>query len=234
MHSVVNRNGGEFAYSEKIFMEMGQKHGIEIVCSQDPAVLEGDLDQFDAIAFYTTGKPISDEAKSKLLDAIKTGKGFMGFHSATDTFHAQGIDPYIAMIGGEFITHASQQKTKMKVTSPNFPGMAGLDDGFRMNEEWYAFFKYAPDLHVVLLQETKGMHDDPYQRPPYPATWARMHGKGRVFYTSMGHREDVWTNPTFQQVALGGLAWILHNADADVTSNIREVAPGANDLPKQK
>ena len=66
----------------------------------------------------------------------------------------------------------------MKVVSPNFPGMEGLGDGFEMLEEWYAFQKFAPDLHVILVQETGGMHDAPYQRPPYPATWARMHGKG--------------------------------------------------------
>ena len=231
-HSVVDRHGEQYAYSEKILMEMGEKHGVEVVCSQDPAVFEGDLDQYDAFAFYTTGNPISDEGKSKLLKAIKAGKGFVGFHAATDTFHSRGIDPYIAMIGGEFITHASQQKAMMKVVSPNFPGVSELGDGFVVNEEWYAFAKFAPDLHVILVQETGGMHDAPYQRPPYPATWARMHGKGRVFYTSMGHREDVWTNEKFQQVALGGFAWVLRRVDADVTPNIREVTPGANTLPK--
>ena len=95
------------------------------------------------------------------------------------------------MLGGEFLTHQSQQKAMMKVADPKFPGMAGLGEGFEMKEEWYAFCKFAPDLHVILVQETGGMHDPAYQRPPYPATWARMQQKGRVFYTSMGHREDV-------------------------------------------
>jgi hypothetical protein len=233
-HSVVDRHGERYAHSEKILMELGEKHGVEVVCSQDPAVFDGDIDQYDAFAFYATGKALPDEAKAKLLAAIKGGKGFVGFHAATDAFHSRGIDPYIAMIGGEFITHASQQETKMKVVSPNFPGVGELEDGFVMLEEWYAFAKFAPDLHVILLQETKGMHDDAYQRPPYPATWARMHGKGRVFYTSMGHREDVWTNEKFQQVILGGFGWVLHRMNADVTPNIRKVAPGANTPPKPK
>ncbi len=68
--------------------------------------------------------------------------------------------------------------------------------------------------------------------PPYPGTWARMHGQGRVFYTSMGHREDVWTNEEyFQPIVLGGLAWALGRVDADVTPNISKVTPGANVLP---
>ena len=86
---------------------------------------------------------------------------------------------------------------------------------------------FAKDLHVILVQETAGMSGDFYQRPPYPATWARMLGKGRVYYTSLGHRDDTWSNPLFQQIVLGGLAWAMHNVDADVTPNIEKVTPGA-------
>ncbi len=230
VHSVVNRKGGALAHSEKVLTEMGKKAGFEVVCSQEESVFDGDLDQFDLIAFYTTGKVISDERKAKLLKTIHDGKGFVGFHCATDTFHGgKALDPYLAMVGAEFTGHGSQQKATMKIVSPDFPGLKGLGDSFALAEEWYTFHKFLPDLHVILVQETKGMTDGLYQRPPYPATWARMHGKGRVFYTSMGHREDVWTNPIFQQIALGGIAWALHNVDADVTPNIATVTPHADD-----
>jgi len=69
-----------------------------------------------------------------------------------------------------------------------------------------------------------------YQRPPFPSTWARLHGKGRLFFTAMGHREDVWTNPAFQQILLGGIAWALGNVDADITPNVRQVTPKADEL----
>jgi uncharacterized protein len=229
-HSVVDRGGKDLAYSEKTLIELGPKHGLEVVCSQDPKVIEDDLAQYDLIVFYTSGDPFSQEGKKRLLAAIGAGKGFVGIHPATDTFRTSGVDPYTAMIGAEFLTHASQQKATMKVVDPKFPGMAGLGKGFELTEEWYAFHKFAPDLHVILVQETAGMHDAPYQRPPYPATWARMQGKGRVFYTSLGHREDVWTNPKFQQVLLGGISWALRDVDADVTPNIAQVTPRANAL----
>ena len=141
--------------------------------------------------------------KKKFLAAIDAGKGFVGIHSATDTFRGQGIDPYIAMIGAQFLTHASQQNATMEIESPKFPGMEGLGKSFTLHGEWYAFHKFAKDLHVILLEETKGMHDRPYQRPPYPATWARMQGKGRVFYTSMGH-EHIWKQKIFRQVLWAG------------------------------
>lgn len=242
LHSVVKRNGDELSYSEKIMVEAGKQHGVEVVCSKDGRVFDGDLDQFDAIAFYTSGDltqdkgektpPMTADGKKRLLDAIAAGKGFVGIHSGNDSFHSRGneIDPYIAMLGGEFLTHGAQQKAKMKVASPNFPGVEELGEGFELHEEWYANKNFAKDLHVILVQETAGMKGDCYQRPSYPATWARMHGKGRVFYTSLGHREDVWTNPIFQNIMLGGFSWVMGNVDADVTPNFEQVTPKANQL----
>ncbi len=251
MHSVVDRRGKPLAFSETILQDLGRKHGLDVRCSQDGALFDGDLDRFDGFVFYTSGnllaaperpqegQPMTTRGKQRLLDAVAAGKGFVGIHAATDPFRREklddmNVDPYLAMLGGEFIEHASQQKAKMRVTSPNFPGMEKLGNGFVMREEWYTFRKFAPDLHVILVQETAGMHDRPYERPPYPATWARMHGQGRVFYTSLGHREDVWNDPTFQQILLGGIDWALKNVDADVTPNLKQVTPGAEEVPKRK
>jgi type 1 glutamine amidotransferase len=239
-HDAVKPRGTQPSYSEKALTEMGQRAGFEIEATKDGKVFDGDLGQYDLIAFYTTGdltrpapsqpgSPMSPEGKKKLLDAIAAGKGFVGFHSATDSFHSRGIDPYIAMIGSEFVVHGQQQVAKLSVASPKFPGI-GDYKFLEMNEEWYTLSKFAKDLHVILVQETEGMKDDCYQRPPFPATWARMHQKGRVYYTSFGHREDVWNNPKVQEVILGGIAWAMGNVNADVTPNIDKVTPKANQL----
>jgi len=121
----------------------------------------------------------------------------------------------------------------MRVVDANFPGIKGQKD-FEKLEEWYSLKNFAPDLHVVLVQETKGMHDDPYQRPDFPATWARRHGKGRVFYTSMGHRNDVWQSQTFQTVLLAALNWTLGNGDAEGPPNLKEAAPSGSEMPVKK
>ena len=60
-----------------------------------------------------------------------------------------------------------------------------------------------------------------------------MHGKGRVFYTSLGHREDVWSSKIFEQILLGGLSWALGRCEADITPNLDQVAPQANEFMKQ-
>ncbi len=243
-HSVVRRGkDDELSHSEKILTELGNRYDVEVVCTKDGRVFDGDLDQYGCIAFYTSGDltkpnqrktpPMTPRGKKRLLDAIAAGKGFVGFHAANDSFHSKGpddIDPYIAMVGGEFVTHGRQQVATMRVTSPEFPGLEEAGRSFERNEEWYALKYFAKDLHVILVQETEGMQDGCYQRPPFPATWARKHGKGRVFYTSLGHREDIWTDPLVQQIFIGGFAWAMGEVDADITPNIDQVTPKANQL----
>lgn len=249
-HSVVRRKDGELSHAERVLTELGRKHGFEVTATKDGRVFDGDLSKFDAFFFYTTGDllrpgrrdqspPMSAAGKKALLEAVSAGKGFIGSHCASDTFHSAGDrfetqetpDPYIAMVGGEFIKHGAQQKARMRGVDPQFPGCKETGEGFELHEEWYSLKNFAPDLHVLLVQETKGMKGSDYQRPPYPATWARQHGKGRVFYTSMGHREDVWTNPVFQSILLGGISWALGNDKADIAPNLQKVAPGASEMP---
>jgi hypothetical protein len=119
----------------------------------------------------------------------------------------------------------------MTVADPSFPGAASLGPSFAKHEEWYSLKNFADDLHVILVNETKEMQGRHYRRPPYPATWIRNHGQGRVFYTSMGHREDVWTSPEFQSLVIGGITWAVRDAEADTTPNIQTVTPQANELP---
>ncbi|MHC4229680.1 MAG: ThuA domain-containing protein [Planctomycetota bacterium] len=247
-HDAVKIKDGKPSISDRILTELGKKHGFEVVCTKDGRVFDGDLDQYDAIAFYTSGvltkpnkagtPPMSPEGKEKLLRTIAAGKGFVGFHAATDSFHSKGprnenqteIDPYIAMIGGEFIVHGAQQEATIRAASPDFPGVKQFGKVQKLTEEWYTLKNFAKDLHVILIEDNEGMKGDCYQRPPFPATWARMHNKGRVFYTSFGHRDDIWTNADVQAIITGGLAWAMGNVKVDVTPNIDKVTPKAGQL----
>jgi len=257
-HDCVRRKDGKLSLAEQIVTDLGKEHNFDVECTKDGRVFGNDLSKFDAFLFETQGDltqekckddspPMSADGKKALLDAIAGGKGFVGCHCASDTFHSKGypknqfenqapadIDPYLRMVGGEFIHHGDQQKAWMRVTDPHFPGMKGIED-FEMHEEWYSLKNFAPDLHVILVQDTKGMKNLDYERPPFPATWARKHDKGRVFFTSMGHRDDVWQNKlTFQPLLLGALAWATGNVQADIPPNLDKVAPHASELPKLK
>ena len=83
-------------------------------------------------------------------------------------------------------------------------------------------------MHVILVQDTKSMSEKMYtEQPDYPQTWARKEGNGRVFFTSLGHREDVWSNEIFHRIALAGLSWAAGNVEAETPSNFKEATPGA-------
>ena len=256
-HSAIKETDGKPSYAQKVLSKLGAENHFVFTFTKDGSVFTREkLAQYDAFFFYTTGDlteagkdknpPMSAEGKAAFLDAIKNGKGFIGTHSATDTFHSPGnkehgdaryqndgdkADPYVKMIGAEFIVHGAQQKSHMAVADAKFPGIDAVPADFGPLEEWYSLKDFAPDLHVLLAQDTSTMKGVMYQRAPYPATWARMHGKGRVFYTNMGHREDVWDNPVFQKVLVGGINWAVGNIDADVSPNINQVTPKANVLP---
>ena len=239
-HSVITRKGDELSHAEKILIDLGKKNGFEVTATKDGSIFTPDkLSQFDVIAFYTTGDlteagndkatPMPKEGKQALLDFIRGGKGFVGFHCASDTFHSQGnkVDPYIRMCGGEFKSHGAQQTSRI-LPAPNTKFPIKDVKPFELHEEWYEFINLNPDMHVILIQETQSMREAAYKNQPnYPMTWARKEGQGRVFYTSLGHREDVWTNPLFHAITLGGLAWAAGNVQADVPSNFREATPGA-------
>lgn len=247
-HEAVKIKNGKPSISDRILTELGQRYGFEVVCTKDGRVFDGDLDQYDAIAFYTSGvltepnkaktPPMTPEGKNKLLQAIADGKGFVGFHAATDSFHSKGprdqnqtqVDPYIVMIGGEFIVHGAQQEATIRTVSPEFPGVRDFGRIQKLREEWYTLKNFADDLHVILVEDNEGMKGDCYQRPPFPCTWARRHGKGRVFYTSFGHRDDIWTSARVQGIIAGGLAWAMGNVTVDVTPNIDRVTPKASQL----
>lgn len=252
-HSVISWKKGQPSHAEKVLLELGQKNNWDFTFSKDGSKFSKDyLAQFDAVFFYTTGDlcspgtdqqpPMSPAGKQALFDYVRGGRGFLGTHAASDTFHTENeskkgadryvnhgehADPYVRFLGGEFIKHGAQQVATNTVIDPQFPGFESVPGTFAFQEEWYSLKDFTPDIHVLTVIDSPSMKGAEYDRPPYPSTWARQEGSGRVWYTAMGHREDVWTNPLFQQVLVGGIRWALGDAPANVAANLKNAAPGA-------
>jgi type 1 glutamine amidotransferase len=256
-HDVISWKKGQPSFAEKVFLDLGGKNTWEFEFSKDGSKISPDyLAGFDAVIFYTTGNlmtegtdkqpPMSPAGKQAIFDYVKRGKGFIGLHAASDTFHTDNesmkgperftnhgekADPYVCFLGGEFIIHGAQQVATNKVIDKKFPGFETIGDTFAFNEEWYSLKDFNPDIHVLTVIDSPAMTGPMYQRPAYPNTWAREEGKGRVFYTAMGHRDDVWTNPTFQSILTGAIHWVTRDVDAAVPPNLKEAAPGAMTNP---
>lgn len=254
-HPVIKTADGQPSVAMGVLGTLARAGGFEITHTKDGGVFTREqLARYDLFVFYTTGnlyepgrdgnRPFPAGGKEALLEAVESGKGFIGIHSASDTFHtteerflADGdkTDPYLKMLGGEFIRHGPQQTARLQCSDAKFPGMAAHGQTVDLHEEWYSFKNLASDLHVIQWLETWSLKNtgagSVYRRPPYPVTWARHHGKGRVFYTALGHREDVWQRPSFQDMLAGAFRWTAGKVEADVTPNVAQVTPGYAELP---
>jgi uncharacterized protein len=259
-HDVVKRVDGKLSIVEQAITSLGDKQGFNVTCTKDGTIFDSkDFHKYAAAVFFTTGDltttgsdknpPMSAQGKQSFLNAIHNGLGFVGVHAASDTFHTlpdpqdnsnryiahgENSDPYLRMLGGEFITHGSSprlQTTNIIVNDPKFPGLEGVASPFTFNDEWYSLKDFRTDLHVILTLDTKGMSGKPYERPPYPMTWARMEGKGRVFYTAIGDRPENWSNDLFLNLLGGGIRWAIHDVNASLDHNLTQVAPGYNVIP---
>lgn len=170
----------------------------------------GALSGVDAIVFAnTTGTlPIPDLAG--VLNWIAQGRGFAGMHSASDTFH--GSSAYLDMLGNEFQTHGLQTSIDAIVENRTHPASSPLGDRYRVFDEIYKFTRANRSSVTMLLSLDRHPDDglpEAGQPGDLPLAWAKGHGQGRVFYTALGHREEVWQDPLYQQHILGGIRWIL-------------------------
>ena len=259
-HDVVKRVGGKPSLVDDVVTDLGSRHGFKVGVTKDGRIFESkDFHSYAAVVFFTTGDltmlgtdgkpPMSPKGKQALLDAVRNGMGFVGVHAASDTFHTQPDledrsnryiahgekeDPYLRMVGAEFIAHGREprlQDANLIVNDPKFPGLEGVTSPVSFNEEWYSLKDFMPDLHVILTLDTHGMKGECYQRAPYPVTWARQHGKGRVFYTAMGDRPENWKNEFFLNLLSGGIRWSIGDASAELVENLKEAAPGYAEIP---
>jgi type 1 glutamine amidotransferase len=217
----VKRGTAKLALAEKVMMEIGEKSGdFEAVCSQDSRkdITAENLKKFDAVFFYTTGElPLSDTQKADLVNFIRKGGGFGGCHSATDTFYKW--PEYGKIIGGYFDGHPWHKKIKVIVEDTKNPATKHLGKEFEITDEIYQF--KAPydrsKLHVLMRLGEKESATGKRKDKDNALAWIQEYGKGRVFYTALGHRDDVWKDERYQKHLLGGLRYILKLENADAT-----------------
>ena len=152
----------------------------------------------------TTGNlPLPD--RDGFVDWIAAGHAFVGIHAATDTF--PGFPPYLDMIGGQFKHHGPQTTVEALVRDGDNPATRDLPKAFSVFDEIYQFQRYDPARVHLLLSMAK--HPETGEAGEFPLAWTRSHGKGRVFYTALGHREDVLEAGWYKGHLLGGIHWAL-------------------------
>jgi type 1 glutamine amidotransferase len=240
VHGSVNRHKEALAPAEIAMTQLGQQTGLyDLHCTQDAEadITKENLKNYDIVMFYTTGDlPISPENLDYFInDWLKQkGHGFMGFHSATDTYHEN--ETYWQMIGGTFVSHpwTAGQRVTIDVYDPDHPASRPFGQQFTIKDEIYRYRHWQPDkVHVLMglnmekcMPLLKGGSRQAYFKPrtdkePYamPIAWVKDWGQGKVFYTNLGHNETTWTNKTFLKSVEGAVRWIRGLESGDATPN---------------
>ena len=201
--------------SQVIVRQLGKNSGaFAVTATEDVSVFTAEnLRNYAAAMFYTTGElPMSEAQKAAFLDFVRSGHGFIGVHSATDTFYTW--PDYLELVGGYFNNHPWHQGVNIQVVEPSNSLVAFLGKSLRIEDEIYQIsdFDYRGSRVLLRLDQASvdlnksGVHRRFYG---WPLAWTRSYGQGRVFYTALGHEEAVWRDPRYQQILLNAILWTV-------------------------
>lgn len=200
------------ASSVAAIQRLGVEHGFAVEVSDDPEIFtDATLRRYRALVFANTNNQVlATEAQQAALQRyIRAGGGFVGIHSAVGSMRAW---PWFwSLIGGSFVRHPKLQEFTIRVVDAHHPSTAFMGGQFRWTDEFYYLRDMPPNLHVLLAGELATL-DDP-QKPKGEATrplaWCHAFEGGRAWTTTLGHREEHYADPFFQNHLLGGIRWAM-------------------------
>jgi uncharacterized protein len=164
---------------------------------------------YEGVVFASTTGDLPLPDREGFLKWIESGKAFVGVHSASDTWHQWR--PFVEMLGGEFDYHRDQARVALQVDDAVHPATRALPAGLEVFDEIYLFKSWkAERVHRLVSLSRHPNHGEPGY---YPLAWTRIAGRGRVFYTALGHRDDVLEAEWFRSHLLGGILWALGRKD---------------------
>lgn len=215
-HDVVRRpDFSRPSIVEQVVADLGRRSGFTVTRLQSADELAmltpAFIRQFRAVLFFTTGSvPVPSDTRLALFEHVWNGAGFIGVHSATDTWY--GVPEYAALLGGVFDGHPWHERVQIIVEDSNHAATAHLSSAFWLTDEIYQFRNWSRRaVHVLMRLDLSSITADRGSRrdADYALAWTRRHGQGRVFYTALGHRPEVWADERFRQHLLGGILWAM-------------------------
>ena len=196
--------------------QLGTKNFFDVVLWEDPnGCKDKYLEQFNVVIFLNTTGDIFDTAQQRVMERfIRSGKGFVGIHSASDTEY--DWDWYTRLVGRMFQIHPVVQTAKLKVLDPSFPGLQDFGGGKLWTDEWYEFGpEKINDLHYVLAVDEStynpkvnwGAKKGEGMGQLHPVAWQHNYDGGRSFYTALGHIPTIFSDQGFLNHLYAGILW---------------------------
>lgn len=235
-HGSVNRKDKDLAVAEIAMTQLSQSSELFTVhCSQDATsdLTKKNLEKYDIVMFYTTGPlPVYANDMHYFLNTWlkQKGHGFIGYHSATDTF--KDYEPYWDMVGGSFNGHPWGAGTTVTVSvhEPDHPTMTPFGKEFQIRDEIYQYKNWQPKKVRVLmsLNMAKCKPSKPYH---VPVAWVKSYGAGKVYVNNLGHNESSWTDARYLKSITNAVKWIRGDVQGESAPN-PEVSAAQEELAK--
>jgi uncharacterized protein len=189
-----------------VFAPLLKERGFEVNIRDNLDVyLEPTLKDYDVITQVVTMSTLTNEQEKGLLSAIESGVGFAGWHGGMgDSF--RNNTTYQFMVGGQWVAHPGNIiDYTVNITKHDDPIVAGLND-FKMNSEQY-YMHVDPSNEVLATTTFTGEHTPWVAGTVMPVVWKRVWGKGRVFYSALGHVAKDFDVPEAKEITLRGIHW---------------------------
>lgn len=235
-HGSVNRDKKDLAPSEVAMTQLGQQTGLfSVHCTQDTKAdfTKENLKNYDIVAFYTTGElPIADADRDYFMNEWlkQKGHGWIGFHSAADTFRTNNPAHkwYWDLAGGTFKGHPwnAGELVTITVHDTAHSAMKPFGGEFQIKDEIYWYDHWVPEnVHVLMSLniekcKTKGeVKDGVVKAEHVPVAWCRSWGDGKIFFNNLGHNEATWTDKRFLDSTEAAIRWIRNEVPGDAKPN---------------
>ncbi len=188
--------------------EILQTNGIRFYHTEDSRFFIADsLKQFDGVLFLnTTGDILNEEQQQALETFFKSGKGFIGIHSATDTEYDWPW--YGKLVGGYFKSHPKIQKAQLEIKDSTHISTRHLEKRWLHEDEWYNFKQLHPNIQILMYVD-ESSYQGGEMGDNHPVSWYREFEGGRMFYTALGHTLESYDDVNFRKHILGGILYVL-------------------------
>ncbi|HEN20499.1 MAG TPA: ThuA domain-containing protein [Desulfobacteraceae bacterium] len=200
-------DGHEPEQSVNIFVPWMESEGAKVTVSDtlDIYLNESFMQSLDLVIQIWTMGEISNEQEKGLLNAIKSGVGLAGWHGGLGDSFRQNVE-YQFMVGGQWVAHPGGViNYRVNITDHNDPVTKGLED-FDMHSEQY-YMHVDPNVKVLAVTTFSGEHAPWIDGCTIPAVWKKQYGKGRVFYSSLGHTMADFKVPEALEIQKRGIRW---------------------------
>ena len=224
LYTVGGWDGHEPKQSVELFKPWLESEGavVDVYDSLDPYTDQKYMQEIDLVIQVFTMSSISREQEAGLLDAVKNGTGIAGWHGGLCDAFRQNVE-YQFMTGGQWVAHPGGViDYSVRITDPDDPVTRGLKTEFRMHSEQY-YMHVDPNVKVLATTRFSAEHADWIEGCTVPVVWKKTYGKGRVFYSSLGHVMKDYEVPEALEIQKRGFMWAAASKYAPAESWISPV-----------